>query len=142
MAHIQFVQDGVALGMRGSDNSAGSFIFADLFYTAAAVDMVFFVANRAVRVNSIMARPTVAGADVSAVTAIIRKVPSGTAITGGTALHSGTFNLKGTADTNQSLTVSTTASDLMLAQGDAIAVDFTGILTSATGTISVGLSPA
>lgn len=109
-------------------------------YTALSVDKTFFVAPRACRVKAITGRVTVAGADAGAVTAVVRKVPSGTAITSGTALHSGTFNLKGTADTNQALTLSTTASDIELAAGDALAVDFTGTLTSATGSISVGLA--
>ena len=142
MAHIRMVQDGVAMGMVGADNSAGSFIFADGQYLASSVDLVFFVANRAMRVNTIVARVTVAGTDAGAVTAILRKVPNGTAIASGTALHSGTVNLKGTADTNQSMTISTTAADMILSAGDALALDLTGVLTLATGVVSVGMSPA
>lgn len=130
------------MGMRGADGGAGPFMAASGEYNASSVDKVVYVAQRSVRVDSIIGRVTVAGTDGSAVTATVRKVPSGTAITSGTALHSSTFNLKGTADTNQTLTLSTTASDLLLAAGDAIALDFTGTLTSATGVITVGLSPA
>lgn len=129
------------MGMVGVDNSSGSFIFAEFTYAATSVDAAFFVANRSVRVNTVQVRATVAGTDAGAATAIVRKVPSGTAIASGTALHSGTANLKGTADTNQSLTISTTATDMVLAAGDALAVDFTGVLTAATGVISVGMSP-
>lgn len=135
------VQDGTAMGMVGVDNNAGSFIITGAQYQAASVDVAFFVANRAVRVNTIVARVTVAGSDASAVTVVVRKVPSGTAITAGTALHSGSANLKGTADTNQVLTISTTASDMVLAAGDALVLDFTGVLTLATGVVSVGMSP-
>jgi hypothetical protein len=85
---------------------------------------------------------TVAGTDSGSVTAVVRKVSSGTAIASGTALHSGSFNLKGTADTNQTLTLSTTPSDLIVEAGQALAIDFTGTLTSATGVISVFLNPA
>lgn len=141
MSQIQLVQDGVALGMRGGDGGAGQFIQKTGVYNASSVDMVFFVATRSVRVEAITGRVTVAGTDGSAVTAVVRKVPSGTAITSGTALHSGSFDLKGTANTNQALTLSTTASDLILAAGDCLAVDFTGTLTSATGAITVGMNP-
>ena len=138
---ISIVQDGVAAGMRGNDGGAGAFMAATGVYNASSVDAVFYVAQRQVRVEGITGRVTVAGTDGGAVTAVIRKVPSGTAITAGTALHSGTFNLKGTADTNQALTLSTTASDLLLAAGDSLAIDFTGTLTSATGAVTVGMNP-
>jgi hypothetical protein len=141
MAQITLTQDGVALGMRGTDGGAGPFICATGTYNASSVDATFFVAPRAMRVETITGRVTVAGTDGGAVTAQIRKVPSGTAITSGTVLHSGTYNLKGTADTNQALTVSTTAATLLLAAGDALAIDFTGTLTSATGAVTVGMTP-
>jgi hypothetical protein len=92
-------------------------------------------------VRYIIATVTVAGTDGGAVTAVIRKVPSGTAIGSGTALHSGTLNLKGTADTKQTLTLSTNPDDLVLVEGDSLAIDFTGVLTSATGNVSVGMNP-
>lgn len=141
MSQVQIIQDGVAMGLRGADGGAGPFIHQAAPYNASSVDMVVFVATRQMRVEAITPRVTVAGTDAGAVTAVIRKVPSGTAITSGTALHSGTFNLKGTADTNQALTLSTTATDLLLAAGDSIAIDFTGTLTSATGTVAVGMNP-
>lgn len=141
MAQIQIVQDGESAGLRGADGGSGAFIFASFPYNAASVDSTFFVATRSIAVKGITCKPTVAGTDGGAVTAIIRKVPDATAITSGTALHSSTYNLKGTAVTNQALTLSTTASDLVLAAGDCIAVDFTGTLTSATGTITVALCP-
>lgn len=142
MAQITLVQDGVAMGMRGGDGGAGAFINASTEYVAASVDKVFFVAPRAMRVESIVGRVTAAGTDGSAVTAEIRKVPSGTAITSGTVLHTGSLNLKGTANTNQTLTLSTTAATLLLAAGDSLAIDFTGTLTSATGAVTVAMNPA
>lgn len=142
MTQVTIVQDGVTMGLRGSDGGAGPFVNATGVYNASSVDFVFFVAPRAMRVDSITGRVTVAGTDGSAVTAEVRKVPSGTAITSGTVLHSSTFNLKGTANTNQALTVSTTAATVLLAAGDSLAIDFTGTLTSATGAITVGMTPA
>lgn len=141
MAQIQIVQDGVAMGLRGSDGGAGQILHISYPYNASSVDATVFIATRAMRVESIMGKPTVAGTDGSAVTATVRKVPDATALASGTALHSGTFNLKGTAVTNQTLTLSTTASDLLLAAGDAVAIDFTGTLTSATGVITIALNP-
>jgi len=133
--------DGSA-GLQGSDRDNGGFVTIDIEYNASSVDKVSFVANRAYVVQGIRGRPTVAGTDGGAVTAVIKKAASATAITSGTALHSSTFNLKGTADTVQALTLSTTASDLEIPVGTAIGIDFTGTLTAATGVVSVVLAPA
>lgn len=131
-----------SMGVQGSDLDNGAFIFVNIPYAAASVDMVQFVAPRRLILQSITGRPTVAGTDGSAVTAVVKKAASATAITAGTALHSGTFNLKGTADTNQALTLSTTAADLDIAAGTCVGVDFTGTLTSATGVITLAFCPA
>ena len=131
-----------SMGVQGTDLDDGGFVNVNIEYNASSVDKVSFVATRKYIVKAITGRPTVAGTDGSAVTAVIAKAASGTAITSGTALHSGTFNLKGTADTVQSLTLSTTASDLEIPAGTAIGIDFTGTLTSATGVVTVTLAPA
>lgn len=102
---------------------------------------VALVADRAYRVKSIIGRVQAAGTDGSAVTATVYKAPSATAIASGTALHAGTFNLKGSASTNQTLTLSTTAGVLDIAAGDTIGVILTGTLTTATGGISISLTP-
>lgn len=129
------------LELEGVDGMGRGWLTASLPYTASSVDQTFYVAPRAMRVRRIIGRVSAAGTNGSAVTAVVRKVPSGTAITSGTALHSGTFDLKGTADTNQVLTLSTTSSVLDLAAGDALAVDFTGTLTTATGVFTVSMTP-
>lgn len=113
---------------------------AEINYNAP-IDEVFFVADRPVRVKDIRARVQVAGSDAGAVTAQIRKAPSGTAPSGGTVLHTGTINLKGTVDANQVLTLSATATDLELAAGDALALDATGVTTAARGNVTVTLVP-
>jgi hypothetical protein len=110
-------------------------------WLATSVDKVFFTTPRALRVVAIYARVEAAGTDGSAVTAVVKKAASGTAIASGTALHSSSINLKGTAATNQVLTLSTTSTDLDLAQGDSIGIDFTGVLTAATGVVTVLLAP-
>jgi hypothetical protein len=130
-----------SLGIEGSAGGDGGFIPVTLAYIATTVDCTLFTADRPYVVKAIRGRVDVAGTG-GACTATIRKVPSGTAITSGTALHTGTYNLVGTAATQQALTLSATASDLLLAAGDSICYDLTGTATSAVGSISVTLNPA
>ena len=111
------------------------------YHPSSNATNVMFVAQRAGRVKGIVGRVQAAGTDAGAVTATVYKAPSGTAIASGTALHSGTFNLKGTASTNQTLTLSTTSSDLDFAAGDTVGVILTGVLTTATGGITVHTAP-
>lgn len=141
MPNLKQNDDG-SMGIQGSDLDDGPIIYAHFTYGATSVDKVDFIASRKMIVKGIIGRPTVAGTDGGAVTAVIKKAASGTAITSGTALHSGTFNLKGTADTNQTLTLSTTAGVVEIAAGTAIGIDFTGTLTSATGVVMVAMVPA
>lgn len=121
--------------------ATAGFIPVSMNYNVPAADTSIFQADRAYIVRGIRGTPDVAGTG-GACTATIRKVPSGTAITSGTALHSSTYNLVGSVNTSQVLTLSTTTSDLLLKAGDRIAVDFTGTATSAVGSITVNLSPA
>lgn len=130
-----------SLGIQGSQLDDGGFIQVSIEWLASSVDKVSFVADRPYRVKGIRARVEVAGTDASAVTAAIVKAASATAVASGTALHSGTVNLKGTAATNQTITLSTTSTDLDIAAGDAIGVNFTGVLTAATGVATVTLAP-
>lgn len=130
-----------SVGLEGSANGDGGFLPVGINYVAATVDSTFFVADRPYVVKAIRGRVDVAGTG-GACTATIRKVPSGTALTSGTALHTGSYNLVGTAATGQALTLSTTASDLLLAAGDALCYDLTGTATSAVGNITVTLNPA
>lgn len=131
------------LNVQGSDKAAGadSWFHQSTEYVAASVSKRFFTATRPCRVKSIHGTNTVIGTG-GAATAVIRKVPSGTAMASGTLLHTGTYNLVGTAETEQVLTLSTTPSDLLMAKGDSLAIIFTGTLTSATGVLTVGLSPS
>jgi len=119
----------------------GGFEIVPLAYTATIADTSFFTADRAYVVKGIRGRVDVAGTG-GACTAVMRKVASGTAGTSGTALHTGTFNLAGTANAVQTLTLSTTATDLVIAAGDSLFFDLTGTPTSAVGNITVTLAPA
>lgn len=140
MPQIKQGADG-ALGIEGSAGGDGGFVPVTLNYLAATTDCTIFTADRPYTVKAIRGRVDVAGTG-GACTAVIRKVPSGTALTSGTALHTGSYNLVGTANAQQTLTLSTTASDLLLAAGDSLAYDLTGTATSAVGNISVLLNPA
>lgn len=123
-------------------NGQGSkgFSVVNIEYNASSIDKVCFVAPRRYIVKSIVGRPTVAGTDGGAVTAVIKKAASATAITSGTALHASTYDLKGTANTVQTLSV--TSADAEIPAGTAIGIDFTGTLTSAVGVVTVTLAPA
>ena len=133
--------DDGSFGLRGVDNDAGAFIFRDAQYNASSVDQTIFVAPRALVVVGVTLRVDTAGTDGGAVTLNIRKVPSGTAIASGTALLASTLNLKGTANANQTGSLSTTAGALLIPAGTAIALDFTGTMTAATGCVTVALRP-
>lgn len=110
-------------------------------YTASLVTQTIHTSSRRCRVKAIQGRVRVAGSG-GACTISLYKVPSGTAVGSGTVLHSGSYNLVGTVDTNQLLTLSTTASDLVLAAGDSIGYALTGTATSAVGSVTVELEPA
>lgn len=75
--------------------------------------------------------------DGAATTATVKKAASGTALSAGTALHSGTIDLNTGANTNQALTLSTTDLDLDFAAGDKIGHDFSGALTNGVGATGV-----
>jgi len=99
---------------------------------AGTLRTVVFYTNKTghkMRVMQIVERHGTAEATAGSLTGTIYKVPSGTAPASGTALHGTGINLKGTANTNASPTLSATLSDLKLADGDSLA-----FVPSAAGT--------
>ncbi len=96
-----------------------------------------FVATGAMKVTSIVGRLDLANG--SAATLSVYKAPSGTVVGSGTILHTGSFDANGTPATNQTLTLSSTASDLLLATGDCIGFKTTGAWTLAVGSIVVSV---
>ncbi len=121
--------------------SAGFLSINYSYGDALAIDAAFFVADRQYVVQSILVRPLVAGTDGGAVTAQIRKAPTGTAPASGTVLHSGTANLKGTIHTNQTLTLVAGLATLTINNGNALVFNPTGVTTAARGLVSVLLLP-
>ena len=131
-----------SMGLQGIGGGDGEFVTLRHGYTATSVDNTTFTASRSYVVKSVILRPDVVGSDGAAVTVAVKIAASGTAISGGTAVHTGTGDLKGAANTNQVLTLSATASDLLLPAGSSIGLDFTGTLTAAVGNVSITLCPA
>lgn len=100
--------------------------------TAAILDQNFYVANQAMKVVSISEIHRVAGNDAGAVTAVIRKCSPGQSVSQGTAIMTNTFNMKGTAQTQQNGTLAGVPS-ITLAAGDRLVIDYTGTLTTLAG---------
>lgn len=94
-------------------------------------DQNIFIAPRRCRLVSVSGVPTVVGSDASAVTGVFKKCTGTTAPASGTAVHTGTYDFKGTANTVQALAVDAAARDF--APGDRLAFDGTGTMTAATG---------
>jgi hypothetical protein len=130
------------LELVGNNTLGTGFIYARIPWDPASnATNILHTADRPLRVKSILGRVNVAGTDAGAVTAQVFKAPSGTALASGTLLHTGTFNLKGTAATNQTLTLSATDAALNIETGDTIGVVITGVLTSAVGGLTVAMTP-
>ncbi len=108
--------------------------------TAANWTAPFFIADRPYYLISITERHETAGSNGGAVTAMLKNVPSGTAPASGTDMLSAGLNLKSTANTNQSGTVSTVAGARTIDTGESLSMITTGTLTDLAGvTISVVL---
>ncbi len=104
---------------------------------AGLVDQPFFICNQGYLVKAIYEIHAVACA-VASTTAVVRKAASGVTTANGTALMTSTFALDGTAETQQTATLSTNQSVLTLAAGDRLAVDFSSAtLTTLSGVVIV-----
>lgn len=101
--------------------------------TPAATNQVFYVANRAMIVNSIRQVHSAAAGGTS--TLDITKDTGTTAPAGGTALTTAAFNLNATANTVQSGTLSATIATLTMAAGDRLAVKFNNAIQSSAGVV-------
>jgi hypothetical protein len=114
-------------------------VFLTVPIAAASVDTWAFIADRAYTVNSIKEVHTVAGSDGSAVTLDVRKITADATAPGAAAgatvkeLLTTAFDLKSTANTPVTGTLTATAADLNLAAGDRIGFNFAGTLTSLAG---------
>lgn len=128
--------------LRRADGTTSSIVQDEVInvpYVASAVDQWVYVADHPVEVVKVQIVPNVAGTDAGAVTAAVKKASGTTAVASGTAVHSGTMDLKGTINTLAAATLSTTKSERELAANDRLGVDFTGTLTAAVGLIQIRL---
>lgn len=114
---------------------------ATFAYNASSVDARMFTARTAIKILAIKFAIDTAATDGGGASVIVRKCPSLTVITSGTALCS-LIDLTTVAATSGSAVLSTTPGALNLQAGDSIALDFTGTLTAAVGVITVYYVPA
>ena len=121
-----------ATGSQGPQGPAGPLIIPASWLAGAAPNNVtLFIASRALTITAIVG--VVETANGAAATVSVVKAASGTALSAGTVVHSGSFNANGTAATNQTLTPTVTA----LATGDRLGLTSTGTFTASVGSISV-----
>lgn len=131
---------GRALGVM---DSQGACKYVNIPYDANTVTQAHFVAQFPCRLVAIVGRPRVAGSG-GACTLTPWKAPSGTAAASGTALlpSGGTpFNVAGTADTNQTLTLVGNADTRTFQRGDSFNLVLAGTPTSAVGVITAVFDP-
>lgn len=136
---IQYKQlaDGSA-GLEGTALDNGAFVFISIpFLAGAAATISGPMLGRALQVQSITC--VVDALATNAVTATIVKAASGVALTAGTAMHAGTFNAQGTVNTNQALTMLTTAGVATIPAGSRVGINFSGV-PGAAGAGSVTLA--
>lgn len=138
---LMYVNVGTKASANFQEAGLSAAIAVSFVYDANVINLPFFVADRPYIALAVNARILVAGTNGGAVTAQIRRVPNNTAVSGGTAIHSGTINLKGTVDQVQEMTMVTTASSINLVKGNSLGFDLTGVATSARGVVSVLLQP-
>lgn len=124
----------------GVANATSESKFLTMNYTSSLVTQKFFVAPIKLLVTAIQGVPRVAGSG-GACTLSFYKASDGVAVGSGTLLHTGSYDMTGTADTNQYLTLSTNRQDLRLDPGDSIGYVLTGTATSAVGNITVTVEP-
>lgn len=129
-----------SMGSSGERRTVSVRVPSDTAQAAANFTTPFFIAESAYEVVDVKERHEQAGNDAGAVTLMLKKVPSGTAPASGTNTLSAGINLKATADTNQSGSLSATTANKQLAVGDALSLVSTGVLTNLLGvTVTVTL---
>lgn len=131
--------DGSA-GLQGAGYGDGEFILDGRGWNASSVTSANFITSRAYVLKAVTARIETAGTDGGAVTATVYTAPAGTALAAGTALSS-SINLKGTALSHPVVTL-TAAAAAQIPVGNAVGVVFSGVLTAASGGMSLTLCPA
>ena len=142
---------GIALGNAGQVlTSTGAGAAPSMQDAVISVDVAFVagidpnnvpvhVMNAAGTITAIRARLELASGVAATIQPV--KAASGTAISAGTALTTGTFNANGTPATNQTMTLSATPANLVLAAGDCIGLVTTGTFTASVGGMTFYIKP-
>lgn len=124
----------------GGNNATSASKFVIVPYISSLVTQKVFTAPIALRLTGLSGVTRVAGSG-GACTVQIWKAPDGIAVASGTLLHSGTFDVAGTADINQYLTLVGNVDSLTFAPGDSLGYVLTGTATSAVGTLTATFEP-
>lgn len=137
------VVDASGFGFRTTDRVVRTHT---MLLNADCVDQGFFIADRAYQVVAAYEIHAVAGNDGSAVNMQITKDTGTDAPGAGTDLLTNNtnagFDMKGTANTLQTGTLTGTAASLLLAAGNRLSVDFAGTVTTLAGVqVTVVLKP-
>lgn len=142
MVELKQFADG-SFGLQGdSTGGMGEFVLCTTNYFAtSATTQSLLTASRNYVIQNISGRVDVSGTG-GACTVSFYVAPSGTALASGALVHTGSFNVAGTANTRQTLTLSTTPSSLVIPAGYSLGYVITGAATSAVGSLTVALSPA
>ena len=105
-------------------------------YTADVVDQAIFTATGGWVLTSVKLTPTVAGTGEGAATVMVKLCDSAEAPASGDAMINSTLDLEGTPHTPQAGAL-TTYTGVAIPDGKIVALDFTGTLTSAVGSITL-----
>jgi len=145
---IPRVSDAVTAETAGFNWNTGGFIpggrAVEVPISGTSVDQHVFIADRAYRVTSISEIHSVVGGASAAVRP--RKItdtsaPGAVASATVKELTTANFDLTATINTTQNGVLSATASDLLLAAGDRLALDFSGTVTGVVGVVTFMLVP-
>jgi hypothetical protein len=149
---ISWLDSGSDALLTARDESRHNLLTHNLYLTvpvvATSVDtFIFHAIGHAIEVVGIDYLSTVAGSDGGAVTADVRKITDDTSAPGAAAgaavveLLQSALSLKTTANAVAAGTLVTTAGVTTVAAGQKLAVNFTGTMTAAVGTLVVAYRP-
>jgi len=124
----------------GAANATSQSKFVTFKYDANTVTQKIFVAPIKLRLTAIQGVPRVAGSG-GACSLSFYKAADGVAVGSGTLLHAGSYDVTGTADTNQYLTLVPQVDSLLFNPGDALGEVLTGTPTSAVGSMTFTFEP-
>ena len=113
------------------EQAVQNYLTVTLSQASSIADQLFYIAPEPLEVLEIHEVHGALGTDGSAVSATIKKCTGTQALTAGADLLGTTkIDLKGTINTVQSPTLTSTAADLQLAAGDRLSFDVTGTTTA------------